>query len=98
MVKQLDPRIFNRCEGYWQHAQLTPQAVKAWTHLLAGFDPAQVLDALDTYAAEGHTRPPIAGQLAARVNPPKKREQMTAADRQQAWADLRRANRAKDAA
>lgn len=65
----LDPRILNRCSGFWPNAQLTREAVKAWEHLLARFDPQHVLDALDDYAAEGHPRPPVAGQLCARIKP-----------------------------
>lgn len=66
---KLDQRILNRTEGYWPNSPLTAQAKKAWAHLLTQLPADRVLDALDEYAAEGHTRPPVAGQLVARTKP-----------------------------
>lgn len=68
----MDTRIFNRANGYWPNMPLAANARKAWEHLLGRLDADAVLGALDDYAAEGHTRPPVAGQLAARINPPTK--------------------------
>lgn len=92
------PRILAAVDGYWPNATFKTNAQKAWSHLLRPFTVEAILEALSDYAAEGHPFPPVAGQLAARIKPPTKREQMTITERQQAWENLRRENREKDAA
>lgn len=64
-------RLLDAVDGYWPHAPLKPNARKAWRHLLGKFPIGQTLDAIAAYAAEGQPYPPVAGQLAARVSPPK---------------------------
>lgn len=81
-------RIWNAVDGYWPNATFKDNARKAWRHLLKNFTPDAVLDALSDYAAEGHPYPPVAGQLAARINPPSK---TTRAGKRE--TDLQRATR-----
>ena len=79
-------KLFNRCTGYWPNAPLSTQAQKAWTHLLAEIPEGLVLDELDTYAAAGHTRPPVAGQLAAQIRQSNCELELTRARRQRTYA------------
>ena len=82
-------RTFTRCAGYWPNASLNEQARNAWRHLLADTPEASILDALDDYAAEGHTRPPVAGQLAARIDTAKteREPEIDRARRQRKYAE-----------
>ena len=72
MTDQDFTRILAAVDGYWPGAQFNDNARKAWRQQLAPHTVDQILKALADYSAEGHPRPPFAGQLAARISPPSK--------------------------